>query len=428
VDGRRTFFGLVATSIPVIVAACGSHDAPSSRDSIDVGPTGGTVEVGGVLLDIPSGALDRVVTLAVSADAPHPSGYRVDGATYRFSPAGLVFAKEIAVTFPTGTATESAFWSVQGDSERYERLATVVDRGYATTHVRHFSTGFVGTAEGVTCTTRRRDGFTCSQSTTVESPVHLWLVPSPNLDPEGALATDSPGVHALYNNPDPNAPFFLSNATHTLYEGYQGGGDFGTAYRSGNVVSLTFNAARGGSVVPGCETIPLIAVSCSGTTELAPPDVVDSGVGVLPGPSPSNDASDGNATIDGDASAGLTCISQRRVSDGVTCSQSTTVESPVHLWLVAGPNLDPEGALATDSPGVHALYNNPDPNAPFFVSDATHTLYQGYQGGGDFGTAYRSGNAVSFTLDAGRGGAVLAGCETIPLIHVTCSGATFLGK
>lgn len=256
--------GVVAVFAGVfLVVACRSNgDDVSSAKSAGVGPGGGKIEVGGVVLDIPAGALDRSVTIGVTSDAPAPPGFRVNGSNYRFEPSGLVFSKEVSVSFPTGGATESVFWTVDGSRDRYERLATTLGDGHATARVRHFSNGFVGTTSGVTCTTKRRDDATCEQTTTKENPVHLWLVSNPSVGSEGAMATDSPGINDLFTADQSTPVFFATDATRTVYKGGPG-----TAYRSGTVVSLSLDGSRIGAY-PGCGTVPFIAVTRTGTTTL----------------------------------------------------------------------------------------------------------------------------------------------------------------
>jgi hypothetical protein len=422
VESWRLIVAALASMMVALGVACGSNDAAPSANA-RVGPGGGTVENAGVRIEVPPGALDREVTIEISADAPSPTGFRVDGSTYRFEPAGLVFAKDVAVTFPTGRGGETVFWTLPGSSDRYDRVATEIVGDHAIAHVGHFSNGFVGATEGVTCTTKRRVQETptsCSQSTTTETDVHLWLV-SHGSDVEGALATDSRGILDLYANPPPNAGLFIAtDASHTTYEGYEG---MGVAQRSGSVVAFTLEGKRFGVPPAGCETLPLVEVSCSGTVEHGVPTSIGD-AGTI---APVADAQPVDAAFDGDASQGITCTAKRREYTATSCTQTTTIEPNVHLWLVppSPGSVDYEGAMATDSPGIREFFGFPPTNTGFLIAtDSTHTVYTREA----YGTALRSGSAVSLTFKAARSGSYVAACPMMPLIDVTCSGATTLGQ
>jgi len=170
--------------------------------------------------------------------------------------------------------------------------------------------------------------------------------------------------------------------------------------------------------------VPLIEVECSGTGEIATPPPPP------PPPPPPTDAGPGGSS---DAHAGgVTCISKQRVIVACigtcTCTQSTTTETDVHFWAVPGTvGGDPEGALAADSPGLHAVYNTSDPSAALFhATDASHTRYNGYNP--DYEYILRNGNTIEVHERAGRSGSAPIGCEDVPLIDVTCSGTTTLGN
>lgn len=127
---------------------------------------------------------------------------------------------------------------------------------------------------GVECITRRRMSSmvttSCWQEETVEADVRLWLV-SHMGDPEGAMSTSSPGILALYGSSEGAALFLATDASHTLYRGNPGSSrDFGTANRVGDIVSFTMDASRDGTPppYPGCDVIPLIHVTCAGSTSL----------------------------------------------------------------------------------------------------------------------------------------------------------------
>lgn len=161
-----------------------------------------------------------------------------------------------------------------------------------------------------------------------------------------------------------------------------------------------------------------IANPRSANTDASKPDALDDG--------PSDGSADGAAnTVEctwgyrratGTDSGGLT-----------TCTLDWHTEPDVHFWfepdIVTG---DPEAALGTDSAGIFALYTDGGPGVGLFrAQDVEHTLYRGANDATqDFGTAHRSGDLVTFTLDAKRFGSPPIGCESVPLVTVACSGTT----
>ncbi len=450
--GRWPLLALLVLWLGVFAACLVRDDephgaAPTDPDRVEpgqpyeVGPGGASFSVGTTTISIPEGALTEQVAVVVEEDSRRPTGFIVDGAVIRFGPSGLHFAKPITVSFPAGTAGRHVYWTVDGDENRFEQLDTALENDRLVAHPSHFSLGFAGDTVGITCIARRRaivsvtNGIsTCEERVTTESDVHLWLVPQlPGGDREGALATDSPGILALYNTAAGMPIFRVTDATYTRYAGYDPANEY--VLRSGNVVEAHVWAARTGNPPHGCENQPLIAVECSGTTIIAAP----------PAPQPVDAGADGggldagseggvvDAGPDTDATTGsVACISKRRVITSVnngltTCTESVTTEPNVHFWLVR-PSLsaDPEGAVATDSSGILAYYNSSTGTPIFQATDATHTRYVGNDPA--FQYLLRSGNQVEVHMNAARSGSPPLGCESVPLIHVECSGTTTLGK
>jgi hypothetical protein len=118
---------------------------------------------------------------------------------------------------------------------------------------------------------------------TVEQGVQFWLMPE-NSDDEGAVATDSFGMHDFYLTlfRDRTRPLFhTADASHTLYRGVWGSDaqilDGGTVRRSGASIVFAIDGVRYGSPANDCVTqIPNVAVQCSGTTRLlGRPPVLD---------------------------------------------------------------------------------------------------------------------------------------------------------
>jgi hypothetical protein len=113
-----------------------------------IGPSGGTVQAGGAMLEVPAGALatDANITITETSDAP-PAGVTALSPIYRFAPDGLVFAKPVSVTisFTGGAAAPAMFWTMQGGST-FDNIGGNAVADAVTANVTHFSSGFVGAA------------------------------------------------------------------------------------------------------------------------------------------------------------------------------------------------------------------------------------------------------------------------------------------
>ncbi|MBT3217940.1 MAG: hypothetical protein HN348_02535 [Proteobacteria bacterium] len=108
-----------------------------------IGPEGGSVEVDGLMLEIPKEALAVDVSIVVTeTDKWPPDPYAPLSHIWTFEPAGLVFAKPVTVSLPfEGTGDPSLFWSTaDGD---YERLDTTLNGTLAQGQITHFSSAFV---------------------------------------------------------------------------------------------------------------------------------------------------------------------------------------------------------------------------------------------------------------------------------------------
>jgi hypothetical protein len=127
----------------------GSMVGSGATVTVMVGPSGGSVEVGGATLMIPSGALssETSITITETTEAT-PEGYEAYSPLYRFEPEGLVFAVPLTITLAyvgdRGLAT--LFWS-RREGSGYERLGGVPTSDDVAGEVSHFSTGFI--ANGV---------------------------------------------------------------------------------------------------------------------------------------------------------------------------------------------------------------------------------------------------------------------------------------
>jgi len=146
-------FALLSAALP----SCGSSDEttqpggqqptehPSATDTI--GPEGGVVEVDGVKLVIPPGALSEPTELSVKQRTDGaPGEYEAFSPVFEFGPDGLVFAvpAEVEFAFEGDAARAKVFWSTSTGG--YESLGGTVSGSRISAEVTHFSTGFVGAA------------------------------------------------------------------------------------------------------------------------------------------------------------------------------------------------------------------------------------------------------------------------------------------
>lgn len=105
------------------------------------------VEVSGVSLTVPAGALTTEVeiSIAVAGDAAAPAGARLRSEVFRFEPAGLAFAIPVRVAIPVRATVRQPVvrWSLASDVARFEDRPTTGLPGRASAEITHFSLGFV---------------------------------------------------------------------------------------------------------------------------------------------------------------------------------------------------------------------------------------------------------------------------------------------
>ena len=128
------------------------------RSSMSIGQTGGTLQVEGVALHVPAGALqqDQMITVTVSAQ-PAPVGFRAASPVYHFEPAGLQFRTpatvEIAFSGPPDGL--QLLWS--GGGSNFAPIESVAVGQTLRGTVNHFSEGV---AVRVDTTTQQQDAGT----------------------------------------------------------------------------------------------------------------------------------------------------------------------------------------------------------------------------------------------------------------------------
>ncbi len=147
--GELTVFAGLA-----VLAACEERELPKlepegsvpTRAARIIGPTGGSVALGPVVLRVPAGALDQPIQLAITrTDERAPGGFLAYSAIYLFEPAGTRFAASASVSIDVSQwALEGQlFWSEDGVS--YAALPGVATGdGLVSAPIRHFSRGFGG--------------------------------------------------------------------------------------------------------------------------------------------------------------------------------------------------------------------------------------------------------------------------------------------
>lgn len=119
--------------------------------SATIGAEGGTIEVLGLALSVPAGALseDKLLTVTRTSQGA-PEGASKGGYTmlYRFDPEGLVFDLPVSVSFSLSPAFLSkplaVFWSELGDENSFENIGGTKGKDAIVAETSHFSQAFVG--------------------------------------------------------------------------------------------------------------------------------------------------------------------------------------------------------------------------------------------------------------------------------------------
>lgn len=130
-------------------ASDGAVEKPSTA-SATIGGEGGRIEVLGLTLEVPEGALqeDTLVTVTRTELAAPGSGYTP---LYRFDPEGLVFDLPASVSFwlPPDFLSKplTTFWSKRDEPSVYEDIGGEIGADAIVARTSHFSTGYVGLSE-----------------------------------------------------------------------------------------------------------------------------------------------------------------------------------------------------------------------------------------------------------------------------------------
>ncbi len=98
--------------------ACSSDAEETMADGL-VGPGGGVVELNGVKLEVPEGALTESITISVDkADQPTDEEYQPVGQFYRIKPQGQTFAKAIKISMAYEIADGAADGDIDADNSQ----------------------------------------------------------------------------------------------------------------------------------------------------------------------------------------------------------------------------------------------------------------------------------------------------------------------
>ena len=153
---------LLAIGCIVALAGCAQSrelvliEVPAVGESITatVGASGGQLELAGVEITVPPGALAETTTITVTAtDEAPPSWLRPSSPVLRFSPEGLSFLTpiEVRIPFRGDRDTATVFWSAR-EGDAFVPRATRIEGNVAIAESMHFSQAFVGSAcEGEDC-------------------------------------------------------------------------------------------------------------------------------------------------------------------------------------------------------------------------------------------------------------------------------------
>jgi len=181
---------LPAVMIAIVLSVFCSCSDDNNVTGTMIGPEGGTVTgAGGVLLQIPAGALDHKVEIWIETATGSPAGFNLAGGVYEFGPAGTVFAEPVEIKLPydessvQGPESGVRVWwalSMDGDWAPLEGSADTT-QNTATGLATHFSFGAPGEPEtcqpdcagrecgpdgcGDTCPPGCGAGETCNEST-----------------------------------------------------------------------------------------------------------------------------------------------------------------------------------------------------------------------------------------------------------------------
>lgn len=406
-----------------------------------IGAAGGFVGDDEVGLDVPPGALDTNVEIAVER-IPVPPGYRAVGrAAYRFRPEGIRFSAPVTVRFGVAPGEEDAtvFWSSGVASAELEPLPTRLEGNHIEAPIEHFSIGLAGwelssdagpgrdgghvadaahigdastsadaghvdagSLPGITCvvTQRTPDCISGTTNTYLNVPFS-FLGASDIYGPVSALTSPLAAFNRLSNIPEGfRAEFLADDPAGSLYR--VGDSIVPNLALDGLVLTADIDTARYGLActdVPGA--LPIVGIRCTGSTLLAAPPcsfVDTSGAEGMP----------------------LTCTVSRR--DAACNPLGSSTEVP-RFWLAEGAH-GAESELHGDSPALSELFGA---GGVRLYREGPCDVYV-FDVRGHFGSVARSGGRLIVPLltAAGSTPCVDGLGRSMPTLSVDCRGEAML--
>lgn len=133
--------GLALGALLLLVWSCGSDEEPPS--SAGIGPEGGTLALpDGARIELPPGAVPagvKVVASVVEDAVSPPTGTRLSGKVYAFTPHGTRFEKPVTIRIPAANVANSVLTLDDDEDTSWEEVASVREKGFHAVTVEHIS-------------------------------------------------------------------------------------------------------------------------------------------------------------------------------------------------------------------------------------------------------------------------------------------------
>lgn len=121
---------------------------------IEIGPEGGLIEVGDLLVEIPADAVPNPVEIVIYDTLQDPpSEYDALSTVWSFEPHGLIFNSPITVSVPFSPSDSLAALHWSNDAGGYDRITATREEGRMVAQIEHFSTAFVARPDALSVET-----------------------------------------------------------------------------------------------------------------------------------------------------------------------------------------------------------------------------------------------------------------------------------
>jgi hypothetical protein len=142
------FAALVLAGSSLSCSSSSSNSNAGDTATMDIGPEGNSIVVGGATVTIPPKALalKRTITITVT-DQGAPPGYVLLSRFIKCEPSGTDFAQPVQMQMPFHDDMQpgiTVFWSANAQPQFTDVGGTKNGDGTMTANVMHFSSGFVG--------------------------------------------------------------------------------------------------------------------------------------------------------------------------------------------------------------------------------------------------------------------------------------------